>query len=49
MKWLEHIEALVLIFAPIAGMIALVSDFSWSNLIMFSILMLVWKIGNGAL
>lgn len=46
---MEHVEGITLALAPIAGAIALIMDFSWTNLLLFSILMLVWKIGNGAL
>jgi hypothetical protein len=53
MSWiiskLEHVEALILIAAPIAGIVALVMDFSWTDLILVSILLVVWKIANGAL
>lgn len=43
MNWLKHVEGLTLILAPIIGIGALIADFSWSNLLLFLILMLVWK------
>jgi hypothetical protein len=46
---LEHVEAFILIATPIAGIVALVMDFSWTNLLLLSILLVVWKIANGAL
>ncbi len=49
MKWLEHIEVSILVLTPIVGIIALVNNFSWSNLLLFCILMILWKIGNSAL
>ena len=49
MHWLEHVEAAVLYLAPIAGIVALIADFSWTNLLLFAILMVVWKHANGAL
>ena len=40
---LEHVEALILIAAPIAGVVALVMDFSWTTLLLLSILLVVGK------
>lgn len=48
MRWLEHIEGVILILAPLAGITALFLDFSWQNLLLFSILMIAWKHTNGA-
>jgi hypothetical protein len=45
----EHAEGLIIIVAPIAGLIALIADFTWTNLLLFAILMVAWKIANGAL
>lgn len=46
MKWIEHIEMLTLLLTPVAGVVAMIVDFSWTNLILFSILMLIWGIRN---
>ena len=49
MKWLSHVEALILVVAPIAGLFAVIVDFSGTNLLLFLILLVVWKHANGAL
>ena len=49
MSWLEHLEAWILIVAPIAGAIALYLDFTPTNSLLYLILLLGWKIGNNAL
>ncbi len=49
MGWLEHVEAAILYTTPFIGVTALVIDFSWTNLLLLCILLLIWKHANGAL
>lgn len=46
---LEHVEALILMVAPIIGIAVLVFDFSSTNLLLVLILLVIWKNANGAL
>jgi len=46
---LEHIEALILMVAPILGIVVLVADFSSTNFLLVLILLVIWKHANGAL
>lgn len=49
MHFLEHVEASILIIVPIIGILAVALDFSWTNVLLLGILLLVWKHANGAL
>jgi hypothetical protein len=49
MHWIEHVEGLILIMAPIIGIIIVVIDFSFTNLLLLLILLMEWKKANGAL
>ncbi len=49
MAWLIHFEAAILYITPIAGLVAIVVDFSWTNFLLFLILLILWKHANGAL
>ena len=49
MHWLEHVEGIVLILAPFVGLVALILEFNPTNLLLFTIRMLLWNHANGAL
>ena len=49
MHWLTHFEAAILYSTPLIGVVALVMDFSWTNLLLLCILLVLWKHANGAL
>jgi hypothetical protein len=49
MGWLTHFEGFILAITPIIGLVALINDFTWTNVLLFSILLVVWKSANGAL
>ncbi len=44
----ETIETVILFAAPIACIVSLVMDFSWTNVILVSIALLLWKKINNA-
>ena len=49
LAWLEHVEAAILALSPIAGIIAVIIDFTTVNFLLLLILLLIWKHANGAL
>jgi uncharacterized membrane protein len=46
MKFLIHFEGWILILTPIVGVIALITEFSVTHLLLFCVLLIVWKIAN---
>ncbi len=46
---LIHVEGWILMLCPIIVIVAVILDFSSTNLILACIALLVWKIGNNAL
>jgi len=46
---LEKIEYLILAISPIAGIIAVILDFTTINFLLLLILLVLWKHANGAL
>ena len=46
MKFLIYFEGLILILVPIAGIVAVIMEFGWTNLLLLCILLLAWKIAN---
>ena len=49
MNFLEQIEALILILTPVIAIIVVFLNFNPANFLLLLILLLVWKIANGAL
>ena len=49
MHWLEHVEAVILYMTPIIGIVVVILNFNPINLLLLLILLLIWKIANGAL
>jgi len=49
MHWLEHVEAAILYTTPFVAAAALFLDFSATNLILYCVLLVLWKQANGAL
>jgi hypothetical protein len=49
MHWLEHVEAAILYLTPIIGIVVVILNFNPINLLLLLILLLIWKIANGAL